>query len=213
MVATRPEPTCLVGRFIRLDPMTRDDFPALEEGLNRPEVFEGGWGGGPATYTGSREDFLAFVERYYFVEGGQRLNFTMRIATGPDEGAVIGASALADLDEKKEYAHLGWTGFRPEVWGTVANVEAKLLMLGHAFDHGYGRIKLQADERNARSRAAILKLGATFEGYVRREQQRADGSWRTTAQYSIIIDDWPEVRAVLESRLAGWGDRPVTLGG
>ena len=84
------------------------------------------------------------------------------------------------------------------------------MLLTLLFGAGYGRVKLQADERNARSRAAILKLGATFEGIVRRDQQRADGSWRGTAVYSIILDDWPTVRAGLESRLAAF-EQPVLL--
>jgi RimJ/RimL family protein N-acetyltransferase len=77
------------------------------------------------------------------------------------------------------------------------------LLLGHLFDHGYGRVKLQADVLNERSRAGITKLGGQFEGIARRDQPRADGSWRDTAIYSILIDEWPEVRAGLVRRLAG----------
>ena len=91
------------------------------------------------------------------------------------------------------------------------NPEAKLLMLGEAFDHGFGRVKLQADALNDRSRAAILKLGAKFEGIVRRDRLRADGTWRDTAVYSILIDEWPAVRAGLEARLAAFGDETPSL--
>jgi RimJ/RimL family protein N-acetyltransferase len=89
------------------------------------------------------------------------------------------------------------------------NPEAKLLMLGLAFDHGYGRVKLQADDRNARSKAAIAKLGAQFEGVARRDTLRADGTWRDTAIFSVLVDEWPHVRAGLEARLEPWGDQPV----
>jgi N-acetyltransferase len=89
------------------------------------------------------------------------------------------------------------------VWGTAVNPEAKLLMLEVAFDSGFGRVKLQADARNARSRAAIAKLGATFEGIVRRDQRRADGTWRDTAVFSILADEWPAVRDGLRARLSG----------
>ena len=75
-------------------------------------------------------------------------------------------------------------------------------MLAEAFDNGFGRVKLQADVLNERSRAAILKLGATFEGVARRDRRRADGSWRGSAIYSILADEWPDVRAGLEARLA-----------
>ncbi len=82
-------------------------------------------------------------------------------------------------------------------------------MFDLAFSHGYGRVKLQADEHNARSRDAILRLGATFEGIKRRDSQRADGTWRNTAVFSVLIEEWPRVRAGLETRLAAWGGRPV----
>jgi RimJ/RimL family protein N-acetyltransferase len=125
---------------------------------------------------------------------------------------VVGASTLGDLDEVREHAHIGWTGYDPRVWATRVNPETKLLMLNLAFTRGFGRVKLQADERNARSRRAIEKLGATFEGIVRRDIRRADGSWRDTAVYSILIDEWPDVRRRLERRIAAFGDEPVRLG-
>ena len=74
------------------------------------------------------------------------------------------------------------------------------------------RVKLQADARNDRSRAAILKLGAQFEGIARRHKPRADGSWRDSAVFAVIVDDWPAVREGLEARLAAWGEEPVRLG-
>ena len=72
----------------------------------------------------------------------------------------------------------------------------------HAFETcGFGRVKLQTDVVNARSRAAILKLGATFEGITRRDVRRPDGSWRDSAVHSILVDEWPTVRAGLLTRL------------
>jgi N-acetyltransferase len=90
------------------------------------------------------------------------------------------------------------------VWGTAVNPEAKLLLLTEAFDHGFERVKLQADALNSRSRAAILKLGAQFEGVLRHTNRRADGSWRDTAVYSILAEEWASVRAGLEARLGGF---------
>lgn len=136
----------------------------------------------------------------------------MSIEGGTDHGAVVGATKLGRLDLGSESAEVGWTAYDSRVWGTAVNPEAKLLLLGLAFDHGFGRVKIQADAANARSRAAIAKLGARFEGITRRDRRRADGSWRDSAVYSVIIDDWPAVRAGLEARLDAWGDRPVALG-
>ena len=81
------------------------------------------------------------------------------------------------------------------------NAETKRLLLGTAFDHGFERVKLQADVLNERSRAAILRLGARFEGVLRHTQRRADGTWRDTAVYSILREEWPGVRDALDERI------------
>ncbi|MGX5681618.1 GNAT family N-acetyltransferase [Schumannella luteola] len=198
MAATRPAPRTIEGRFIRLEPLERDALPELFEAIGTPEVFAGGYGGGPAGYRPTLEGFLEFAEGYYALERNNV--YAARLL----DGRLVGTSTLGDFDEAREHAHIGWTAWSPSVWGTAVNPEAKLLMLGEAFDHGFGRVKLQADALNARSRAAILKLGATFEGIVRRDQLRADGTWRDTAVYSILVDEWPAVRARLEERLAAF---------
>lgn len=203
----RPEPAVLAGRFLRLEPFREDHLPGLFEALHHPAVFAGGFGGGPAGLPRDREAFDAWASGYGIAPDGIR--FVVRLTGGPHDGEVVGASTLGDLDEEREHAHIGWTGYAPRVWGTQVNAETKLLMLGLAFSRGYGRVRLQSDERNARSRAAIERLGATFEGIVRRDVRRADGSWRDTAVYSILIDEWPVVKAALERRLGEYGDRPV----
>lgn len=207
MSAVRPEPAVLTGRFVRLEPFREEHLPGLFAALHDPAVFAGGYGGGPAGLPRDREAFDAWAVRYGI--GPDSIRFVVRIAGGPHDGEVVGASTLGDLDEEREHAHIGWTGYAPRVWGTQVNAETKLLMLGLAFSRGYGRVKLQADELNARSRGAIEKLGATFEGVTRRDIRRADGSWRDTAVYSILAVEWPDVKRGLERRLASYGDRPV----
>ncbi|MEO8261067.1 MAG: GNAT family protein [Pseudolysinimonas sp.] len=207
MTAVRPEPAVLEGRFVRLEPFTPEHLPGLFTALCRPEVFAGGYGGGPAGLPRDREAFDTWCSAYGV--GPNSLRFVVRLVGGPHAGEVVGASTLGDLDEEREHAHIGWTGYDPRVWGTQVNPETKLLMLGLAFSRGYGRVKLQADERNERSRGAMLKLGAQFEGIVRRDVRRADGSWRDSAVYSILTGEWPAVKAELERRLAVYGDRPV----
>lgn len=200
MSATRPDRRVLDGRFIRLEPFTPEHLPGLWVALGHPEVFAGGYGGGPAGLPVDEAAFTEWAPRYFPHEQG--ITYVARLAAGPDCDRIVGASSLADLDLANEHAHIGWTAWDPRTWGGPVNPEAKLLMLGTAFDHGFGRVKLQADARNARSRAAILKLGAQFEGVTRRERPRADGSWRDTAVYSILADEWPAIRAALEARLA-----------
>jgi RimJ/RimL family protein N-acetyltransferase len=205
--ATRPPRDSLVGRYVRLDPLAADDLDGLWHAIGRPEVFSGGYGGGLAGLPSDAAAFAEWAPRYFPVERGT--TYVVRIASGPHTGEIVGTTSMADFDETKESAHIGWTAYDPRVWGTQVNVEAKLLMLGWIFQHGYGRVKLQADAVNARSRAAIAKLGASFEGVLRRDQPRADGTWRDTAVYSVLAEEWPAVRAGLEARLAEWGERPV----
>lgn len=195
MAALRPVPRVLQGRVVRLEPLTEDQIPALFEAIGHPEVFAGGYGGGPAGYRSTVEEFAVFARSYYRFD----VNNVYGVWIGD---RLVGTSTLGDFELGREAAHIGWTAYHPDTWGTAVNPETKLLMLGEAFDHGFGRVKLQADAVNARSRAAILKLGATFEGITRRDQLRADGSWRDAAIYSILADEWPGIRAALEARVA-----------
>jgi RimJ/RimL family protein N-acetyltransferase len=88
-------------------------------------------------------------------------------------------------------------------WGTAVNPESKLLMLAHCFDDcGFGRVKIQTDALNLHSQAAIARLGAQREGVLRRHTKRADGSFRDTVVFSILRDEWPQVKAGLEARLS-----------
>ena len=212
VTATRPADEPLIGRFIRLTPFDPSDIPGLFRAIAQLQVFAGGYGGGPAGLPTDAEAFATFATSYY-TGGPAAMPWTVRLEGGPDHGTVVGATKLGDFDLVNESAHIGWTAYDPRVWGTAVNPEAKLLLLGLAFEHGFGRVKLQADARNGRSRAAILKVGAQFEGIARRDKVRADGSWRDSAVYSVVVDEWPSVRDALETRLAGWGDRAVVLNG
>jgi RimJ/RimL family protein N-acetyltransferase len=189
----------LEGHGVRLEPYEPAHLAGLTAALGRPEVFAGGWGGGPA---GARvgDAFAQWLPTYLQI--GRAHVYVVRDA----QGTVIGTSTILDLNPRAESAHIGYTAYAPEHWGSSVNPACKLLLLGHLFGHGYGRVKLQADVLNERSRAGIVKLGGHFEGIARREQPRADGSWRDTAVYSIVIDEWPEVRAGLERRLASTAD-------
>ena len=191
MSATRPDRRVLDGRFIRLEPFAPEHLPGLWRALGHPEVFAGGYGGGPAGLPADEAAFAEWALRTMPHEVG--ITYVARLTAGPDAGAIVGASSLTDFDLELEHAHIGYTAWDPRVWAGPVNPEAKLLMLGTAFDH---------DALNERSRGAILKLGATFEGIVRRDRPRADGTWRDTAVYSVLVDEWPAVKDRLEARLA-----------
>lgn len=206
MTAQRPEPRTLVGNFIRLEPLGEEHLPGLYEAIGHREVFGFGFGGGLAAFPETLGDFREWAA----IRADPANNtYAVLIVGGPRDGTVVGTTTLGEFDERREATHIGWTAYDPRVWGTAANPEAKLLLLQLAFDSGFGRVKIQTDVLNAHSRAAIEKLGATFEGVVRREQPRADGTWRDTALYSVIVDEWPAVRETLEKRLAKYEGRPV----
>jgi N-acetyltransferase len=90
----------------------------------------------------------------------------------------------------------------PAAWGTGANVEAKLLLMQHAFEReGLLRVEFKTDARNERSRAALAALPAEFEGVFRKHMLVRGGERRDSAWYAVIDDDWPEVKANLQRRL------------
>ncbi|HEY8590857.1 MAG TPA: GNAT family protein [Naasia sp.] len=204
MPAQIPARVPLENEVVRLTPLARKDLPELYAAIGRPEVFAGGYGGGPAGLPATFEGFTEFADGYY-VWDGPGISYAVRLAAGPGAGRLVGTTTLSDLDLRYEHAHLGWTAYDPAVWGSAVNPATKLLVLGHAFANGFGRVKLQADVLNDRSRSAILKLGAVFEGIVRRDRPRADGSWRDSAVYSVLAAEWPEVRAGLQRRIAELG--------
>jgi len=108
-------------------------------------------------------------------------------------------------DGTPDVVEIGYTWLAASAQRTGINVEAKRLMLAHAFDTWkVHRVSLDTDVRNHQSRQAIEALGARFEGVVRAERIGADGTVRDSARFSIIADEWPDVRAHLDRRLAAW---------
>lgn len=202
MTAIIPEPAILVGSALTLAPMSASDFPELYRALAHEEVFASGYAGGIAALPATPDAFSSFAMSYYLSDETPSLAWTIRTTSGSKVSRVVGATWMGDFDLENESAHIGATAYAPEVWGTFVNPETKLLTLGHAFDHGFGRVKIQSDSMNARSRRAIERLGATFEGIVRRDQRRADGTWRDAAVYSVLAEEWPAVKARLEHRMA-----------
>lgn len=115
---------------------------------------------------------------------------------------AIGSTAYMDFRETHRGVEIGATWISAEYQGTFVNPEMKMLMLDHAFsDIGCLRVQLKCDARNAHSRRAMLKLGCQFEGILRSHMVLRDGTVRDTAMFSIVSEDWPEVRSRLVHRL------------
>ena len=118
-------------------------------------------------------------------------------------GEPVGSTRYLALRPEHRGLEIGWTWLAPSRWGTGANVEAKLLMLEHAFEAlGCMRVEFKTDRRNERSRNAIAALPARFEGTFRKHMILPNADIRDSAYYSIVDDEWPAVRANLERRLS-----------
>jgi RimJ/RimL family protein N-acetyltransferase len=202
-LVTAPDGRPLTGDIVRLDRLVASDIDPLYAAIGNAQVYASGFGGGSAGMPADAEE----MREQWVESSADRVAYVVRLAvdsTAGPAGTVIGTSSLGDVDLVNESVHLGWTGYTPAVWGTVVNPATKLLMLQHAFeDCGFGRVKIQTGLTNVRSQAAIVKLGATREGVLRRHKRLADGSFRDTVVFSILADEWPEVRKGLLARISG----------
>lgn len=121
-------------------------------------------------------------------------------------GKIIGSTRLFDIVPADRKLEIGYTWITREHWGTAINPECKLLLLTFCFETlNTIRVQLKTDENNIRSRTAIQKIGAKFEGILRKDRIRDNGTHRNSAYYSIIDEEWPEVkknlRQLFESKL------------
>lgn len=133
------------------------------------------------------------------MEAGTRIAYAVRRL---EDGAVVGTSSLYEINPPYRRCEVGSTFYRPEARGGVINPASKRLLLGHAFDAGAVRVEIVTDAINPRSQAAILKLGAKAEGVLRKHKITFTGRPRDTAMFAILDEDWSEVRARLDARLA-----------
>lgn len=119
-------------------------------------------------------------------------------------GEAIGNTTFMDIRPAHRGLEIGTTWIAKAHQGTKVNPEAKWLMLRHAFENLHAeRVQLKCDARNAQSQAAISKLGAKFEGRLRKHFVLPDGFVRDTMMYSIIREEWPEINERLKARLSG----------
>jgi N-acetyltransferase len=210
MATTLPTGEPLVGRSVRLDVLTEADLPELFPLLADPEIYANGYvmHRRPTSVADAvdlaRERFMAGQGQADGAGRGRTAYAVRLVADGTlgPAGTLVGTSSLAEATVVHEHIHLGSTLYGRRWWGTQVNAEAKLLLLTHCFEEcGYGRVKIQTDALNTRSQAAIARLGARREGVLRRDMKREDGTFRDTVVFSILGDEWAEVKAGLQARL------------
>lgn len=188
--------TRLEGELVVLEPLRESHAEELWRAAQAPEIWT--W---LAPLGGDRELFDYWL-RISLADGASGKEGVFAVRRRADD-TVIGSSRYLNVRPADRVVEIGWTWFNPSAWGTGANVETKLLMLGHAFDTlECVRVELKTDARNERSRAAMAALPVQFEGILRKHMIVPGIGQRDSAYYSVIDDEWPAVRANLERRLA-----------
>ena len=186
----------LEGELVRLEPLSAAHEDGLWEASREPRTWEWLSIAQPQT----RHELCAYLDSALAnqADGTELPLVTIRRS---DE-RVVGSTRYLALRPEHRSLEIGWTWLAPEAWGTGINVEAKLLMLEHAFERlGCLRVELKTDARNERSRGAMAALPAQFEGVHRKQMLVRGGQRRDSAWYSVIDDEWPAVRANLLRRL------------
>jgi N-acetyltransferase len=207
--AAMVRPVTLEGAHVRLEPLTMGHVPALVEAAS-VDRSNYQWTFVPGN--------LAAMERYVsdaveLCSKSEAVPFaTVERATS----RVVGSTRFANFEYlpwpagnpnhrggMPDGVEIGWTWLAGDMQRTAVNTEAKLLMLGHAFEvWGVRVVRLKTDARNARSRSAIERLGCAFDGVLRAQAVGSDGTLRDSAFYSMLDTGWPAARAALEARLA-----------
>ena len=187
----------LEGQLVVVEPLA----PAHEDGLWDAASDPSVWRWMPVNAIESRETFTAwFSEALEKTAAGLDQAFAVLDSSG---GAPLGSTRYLALRPEHRGLEIGWTWLSSSAWGTGANVEAKLLLMGHAFDElGCMRVEFKTDALNERSRAALEALPARFEGIFRKHMLVRNGALRDSAWYSVTDEEWPAVRQNLRDRLS-----------
>jgi N-acetyltransferase len=190
----------LEGSLVTLEPLAEEHRDGLWKAAQADEIWP--W---LATLNRSRDYFDGWFDATLATNGAGEGNptetgaFAVRRAA---DGALVGSSRFMNVRRYDRVVEIGWTWFNPSVWQSGVNVETKLLMFTRAFETlACVRVELKTDARNERSRGAMARLPAQFEGVMRNHMIVPDVGQRDSAYYSVIAEEWPAVRAALLERL------------
>ena len=189
----------LQGSLVTLRPLSEADAPSLAAAAADGELWTL-----PFTVVPSADTVQAYIDKALH---GQAEGSVMPFAvTLTSDQQIIGSTRFWKIDRENRKLEIGHTWYSCAWQRTAANTESKLLLLCYAFEQlQCVRVQFTTDVLNERSRAAILRLGAVQEGIIRNERIMPNGRKRTSVRFSIIDDEWPDVRARLERRLAEAG--------
>ena len=186
----------LKGELVRLEPISLGHEDGLWEASRDPRT----WRWLSVEQPQTRAELRAYLDAALAnADDGTEMPL---VTVRREDDRVLGSTRFLALRPEHRSLEIGWTWLHPDAWGTGANVEAKLLMLEHAFERlGCLRVELKTDAGNARSRGALAALPAQFEGVHRKHMLVRDGVRRDSAWYSVLDEEWPSVRGNLLRRL------------
>ncbi len=186
-----PAITTLSGEIVSLLPIGEKHFSELEKLSKEKRIWE------HYIYDGSDPDtFQWFLD--YSLEEREKGNHFPFVIIENQTNKLIGSTRFMDIQPKHKKLEIGTTWLHPDYWGTAINLECKLLLLTFCFETlGTQRVQLKTDEKNVRSRKAIEKIGGEFEGIVRNDMLRQNGTKRDSALYSITDREWNEKKSKL----------------
>jgi RimJ/RimL family protein N-acetyltransferase len=190
-------PIVLQGQRVRLEPLASSHFPGLMAIAAAKEIWT------HLSIDGSDSELLQQELKSALLRraAGEQYPF---VIIDMLKGRLIGSTRFYNIYPEHRKLEIGWTWYDPAYWGTGYNIECKYLLLRYCFETLKAvRVQFQAGEQNLRSRAAIQKIGAKFEGILRKERIRSNGTVRNTAMFSIIDEEWEGVKGMLESKLNG----------
>ncbi|MEO5589532.1 MAG: GNAT family protein [Gemmatimonadaceae bacterium] len=183
----------LDGERVRLEPMTAAHLEPLTEAGAHSELWR--W---TRTVADTPETMRTYVDEA-LAEAAAGVSLPL-VTVDHASGRVIGSTRFGNIDRANHRVEIGWTWITPEFQRSHVNTEAKYLMLSHAFDTWQCvRVELKTDAFNAKSRAAMLRIGATEEGTLRKHLLVQGDRYRDTVYFSILDTEWPTVRTVIET--------------
>ncbi len=192
------QPVFLHGSLISLEPLSLSRLPELAAAGLHAEL----WRLQPRAIA-SIADMREYIEQA-LADGERGVSLPFVILRRAD-GVVLGSTRFMDIALEHRRLEIGATWLTPSAQRTGANIEAKLLLLAHAFERlAMQKAVFKTETLNTQSRTAILALGAVQEGTFRRHLIAADGRMRDMVYFSILDSEWPVVRARLHDRLAGY---------
>ena len=191
-------PLTLQGAVVRLEPLRHEHVELFWEVAKSDldDIFR--W----IPYSmKTPEDFRGVIAKAFQEQDrGESIVFA---TVEQNSGRAIGSTRFMNIDRVNRRVEIGSTWIAPPWQRTAVNTEAKYLMLRHAFEvWKCMRVELKTDALNTKSRNAILRIGAKEEGTLRRHLLTHTGRVRDTVYFSILDDEWPEVKAKLEARIS-----------